>query len=205
MVKEIKYRGIKMEYLTIFISILTTFVATYIAASLAYKNSKKVRYYDEKKKIYYDLAEILPIVDEFKCQSDYLDGSEGNGKAANKMKIMKMQLDEVKHCFIKLEKEGKERAKIEEVRVEISNLEYKIEKHEKYLKEFKDLFNRIERFEQRGKKNLLRIFASRKVWNSYISFTVALSNEYNTSIGVKAEDIKYHINKLIGYMREDLR
>lgn len=87
---------------------------------------------------------------------------------------------------------------------EISNLKYKINKHEEYLAQMKELKGKIEEFELNGNRNLLRIFASTNVWNSYVRFNVALYNEYMCNIGVKKEDITYHINDLIIYMRMDL-
>ena len=64
--------------------------------------------------------------------------------------------------------------------------------------------DKIDKFELAGNRNLLRIFASTNVWNSYVRFNVALGNEYLCNIGVKKEDITYHINDLIAYMRMDL-
>lgn len=188
----------------IIISTFATFVAAYIAATLAYKNSKKIKYYDEKRKIYYDLASILPIVDEIECQSDYLDGSEGCGNAEVKTKIMEIQLEDAEEHLAECKKRSGNLKKDEKIEIEISNLKYKIEKHKKYLKEFSELKHKIEYFKKDGKENLMRIFASIAVWNSYISLIVALSNEHNIDIGVTTEDIKYCINNLINNIRKDL-
>lgn len=68
----------------------------------------------------------------------------------------------------------------------------------------KELKDKIDKFELNGNRNLLRIFASTNVWNSYVRFNVALHNEYMCNIGVKKDDITYHINDLIAYMRIDL-
>ena len=55
------------------------------------------------------------------------------------------------------------------------------------------------------KKNLLRLFASARVWNSYVELSVALHNEYYCNLGVVKEDIVHHVNNLIFYMRNDLQ
>ena len=194
-----------MQYITIIISTFTTFVAAYIAAMLAYKNNKRIKYYDEKKKIYYDLVSILPIVDDMVCQSDYLDGNEGCGDASIKIKIMEIQLEDAEKRLVECDEKQYNYVDREKIKIEISNLEYKMEKHKKYLLEFSELQNKILNFEKNGNKNLMRIFSSVAVWNSYISFNVALSNEHNTDIGVTAEVIKYQINNLINEIRKDLR
>ncbi len=193
-----------MQYVTIVISTFTTFVAAYIAAMLAYKNSKKIKYYEEKKKIYYELVSILPIVGEMVCQSDYLDGSEGHGNASIKARIMEIQLEDAKERLEECEKKNQNYVDIQKIRIEISNLEYKIEKHQKYLSDFSELQNKILNFEKNGNKNFLRIFACVAVWNCYIRFNVALNNEYNTDIGVTTKDIEYHIDNLINEIRKDL-
>ena len=91
-----------------------------------------------------------------------------------------------------------------DVDTEINNLKYKIKRHEEYLTQMRQLKDKIDKFELAGNRNLLRIFASTNVWNSYVRFNVALDNEYLCNIGVKKEDIIYHINDLIAYMRMDL-
>ena len=64
---------------------------------------------------------------------------------------------------------------------------------------------KLEEFDKSGKKNLLRLFASARVWNSYVELSVALHNEYYCNLGVVKEDIVHHVNNLIFYMRNDLQ
>lgn len=193
------------EYIIAIITAITSFIGAYVASSYAMKNIKQEQYFAEKKRVYYELATILPDIQEFMAQSDYMDGTEGNCGAEGKISIMKIQLEDAESRKQKLlEQNGVMREHIYDVEAEISNLKYKINKHKKYLAQMNELKNKIEEFELNGNKNLLRIFASKNVWSSYVRFKVALQNENNCNIGVKKEDITYHINDLIVYMRMDL-
>lgn len=186
------------------IPVITSFLGTTLASSLAIKKFKREKYFEEKKRLYYELATILPIVDDFEAQSDYLDGSEGNCGAERKTDIMAIQLKDAEERLETFKNQNTSSDKIYEVEAEVDNLKYKIKKHKQYLGSMKNLHTKIEEFEKKGNKNLLRVFASTNVWNSYVGFNVALHNEYYCNIGVKKEDITYHINKLITYMRNDL-
>ena len=78
---------------------------------------------------------------------------------------------------------------------------------QQWLKEKAEDFNisTLEEFDKSGKKNLLRLFASARVWNSYVELSFALHNEYYCNLGVVKEDIVHHVNNLIFYMRNDLQ
>ena len=78
------------EYIIAIITAITSFIGAYVASSLAMKNIKQEQYFAEKKRIYYELATILPDVEKFLAQSDYMDGPEGNCGAENKISIMKI-------------------------------------------------------------------------------------------------------------------
>ena len=49
----------------------------------------KEKYFEERKRLYYELAGILPITDEFIAQSDYLQDYDCGGNAKQKIEIMK--------------------------------------------------------------------------------------------------------------------
>lgn len=55
----------------------------------------KEQFFTEKKNIYYELTTILPDVDKFLAQSDYMDGTEGSGRAEDKISIMEIQLEDI--------------------------------------------------------------------------------------------------------------
>lgn len=192
------------EYIIAVITAITSFFGAAIASWLSIKKFKREKYFEEKKRLYYELATILPIANEFVAQSDYLDGTEGCGEAECKIDVMALQLKIAKERLDELKKKNVSSDEMYEVEVEINNLKYKMKKHEQYLKQMNSLHTKIEEFEKAGNRNLLRIFASQKVWNSYVRFNVALHNEYYSDIGVTKEDIIYHINRLIAYMRKDL-
>ncbi len=193
------------EYIIAIITAITSFIGAYVASSLAMKNIKQEQYFAEKKRIYYELATILPDVEKFLAQSDYMDGTEGNCGAENKISIMKIQLEDAESRKQKLlGQTDVTKESMYDVDTEINNLKYKIKRHEEYLTQMRQLKDKIDKFELAGNRNLLRIFASTNVWNSYVRFNVALDNEYLCNIGVKKEDITYHINDLIAYMRMDL-
>ena len=190
--------------ITIITSIMSFFGA-YIASTLALRNQKQKKYFAEKRRIYFNLAIILPDVESFLAQSEYLDGNEGHCGAEEKLPIMKIQLDDAERRYEILQKKAQvTEERRYEVQTEITNLKYKIEKHKEYLEQMKELLNKIKDFEMTGNKNLLRIFASGPVWESYIRFRIALENEYYCNIGVKKEDLTHHIINLIFYMRKDL-
>ena len=193
------------ELIIAIISAITSFGGAFLAASLGMKNKKQEEYFAEKKRVYYELATILPDVERFIAQSDYMDGSEGACGAEGKISVMKVQLEDAVKRKQKLAKQSGVTSETKyDIETEINNLKYKIGKHEEYLAQMKQLRDKIDEFELNGNKNLLRIFASINVWNSYVRFCVALDNEYICDIGVKKEDIIYHINALIAYMRMDL-
>ena len=151
------------------------------------------------------MATILPDVEKFLAQSDYMDGTEGNCGAKDKISIMKIQLEDAESRKQMLTGQTDVTKKYMcGIDTEISNLKYKINKHEEYLVQMKELQRKIEEFELKENRNSLRIFASINVWNSYVRFNVALDNEYMCNIGVRKEDVTYHINNLIAYMRMDL-
>ena len=58
--------------ITIITSIMSFFGA-YIASTLALRNQKQKKYFAEKRRIYFNLAIILPDVESFLAQSEYLD------------------------------------------------------------------------------------------------------------------------------------
>lgn len=193
------------DYIVALISAVASFIAAYLGACLALKNVKKEKYFEERKRLYYELAGILPITDEFIAQSDYLQDYDCGGNAKQKIEIMKMRLQDAEER-LKIKKVGKYTSKeIYEIETEISNWKYIIKKHKEYLQEMEELHKKLEAFDKSGKKNLLRLFASAEVWSSYVHFEVALHNEYYCNIGVKKDDIVYHINNLILGMRNDLQ
>lgn len=134
-----------------------------------------------------------------------MDGTERNCGAENKISIMKIQLEDAESKKQKLTGQaGVTKECMYDVDTEISNLKYKIKKHEEYLIQMRELKDIIYKFEFVGNRNLLRIFASTNVWSSYVRFNVALDNEYMYNIGTRKEDVTYHINNLLAYMRMDL-
>jgi hypothetical protein len=187
-------------YIIAIITSMTSFIGAFIASALAIKNTKKEHYFVEKKKLYYELAMILPDIEEFIAQSDYMTGDEGNCSAEEKVNIMKIRLEDAedrkKNIFT--------REQILEVEQEIRMLKYKIDRNNEYIKQNEQLRCKIDEFEKNGNKNLLRIFASAKVWRSYVRFKVALHNEYYCCNGVKKEDIIVNIMDLLKYMSKDL-
>lgn len=187
-------------YIIAIITSMTSFIGAFIASALAIKNTKKEYYFVEKKKLYYELAMILPDIEEFIAQSDYMTGDEGNCSAEEKVNIMKIRLEDAedrkKNIFT--------REQIQEVEQEIRMLKYKIDRNNEYIKQNEQLRCKIDEFEKNGNKNLLRIFASAKVWRSYVRFKVALHNEYYCCNGVKKEDIIVNIMDLLKYMSKDL-
>ena len=78
------------EYIIAIITAITSFIGAYVASSLAMKNIKQEQYFAEKKRIYYELVTILPDVEKFSAQSDYMDGTEGNCGAENKISIINL-------------------------------------------------------------------------------------------------------------------
>lgn len=187
-------------YIIAIITSMTSFIGAFIASALAIKNTKKEHYFVEKKKLYYELAMILPDIEEFIAQSDYMTGDEGNCSAEEKVNIMKIRLEDAedrkKNIFT--------REQIQEVEQEIRMLKYKIDRNNEYIKQNEQLRCKIDEFEKNGNKNLLRIFASAKVWRSYVRFKVALHNEYYCCNGVKKEDVIVNIMDLLKYMSKDL-
>ena len=187
-------------YIIAIITSMTSFIGAFIASALAIKNTKKEHYFVEKKKLYYELAMILPDIEEFIAQSDYMTGDEGNCSAEEKVNIMKIRLEDAedrkKNVFTREQKQ--------EVEQEIRMLKYKIDRNNEYIKQNEQLRCKIDEFEKNGNKNLLRIFASAKVWRSYVRFKVALHNEYYCCNGVKKEDIIVNIVDLLKYMSKDL-
>ncbi len=187
-------------YIIAIITSMTSFIGAFIASALAIKNTKKEHYFVEKKKLYYELAMILPDIEEFIAQSDYMTGDEGNCSAEEKVNIMKIRLEDAedrkKNVFTREQKQ--------EVEQEIRMLKYKIDRNNEYIKQNEQLRCKIDEFEKNGNKNLLRIFASAKVWRSYVRFKVALHNEYYCCNGVKKEDIIVNIMDLLKYMSKDL-
>ena len=187
-------------YIIAIITSITSFIGAFIASALAIKNTKKEHYFVEKKKLYYELAMILPDIEEFIAQSDYMTGDEGNCSAEEKVNIMKIRLEDAedrkKNIFT--------REQIQEVEQEIRMLKYKIDRSNEYIKQNEQVRCKIDEFEKNGNKNLLRIFASAKVWRSYVRFKVALHNEYYCCNGAKKEDIMVNIMDLLKYMRKDL-
>lgn len=172
------------EYIIAIITAITSFIGAYVASSLAMKNIKQEQYFAEKKRIYYELATILPVVEKFLAQSDYMDGTEGNCGAEDKISIMKIQLEDAESRKQKLTGQASAAKEyIYDIDTEIRNLKYKIDKHEEYLTQMRELKDKIYKFELKGNRNLLRIFASTNVWNSYVRFNVALDNEYLCNIG----------------------
>ncbi len=187
-------------YIIAIITSMTSFIGAFIASALAIKNTKKEHYFVEKKKLYYELAMILPDIEEFIAQSDYMTGDEGNCSAEEKVNIMKIRLEDAedrkKNVFTREQKQ--------EVEQEIRMLKYKIDRNNEYIKQNEQLRCKIDEFEKNGNKNLLRIFASAKVWRSYVRFKVALHNEYYCCNGVKKEDIIVNIMDLLKYISKDL-
>ena len=82
------------DYIVALISAVASFIAAYLGAFLALKNVKKEKYFEERKRLYYELAGILPITDEFIAQSDCLQDYDCGGNAEQKIEIMKMRLQD---------------------------------------------------------------------------------------------------------------
>ncbi len=194
-----------VEIIVACVSVAGTLFAAYFGACWALKNVKKEKYFEERKKIYYELAEILPVIDYLMAQSDYMQDCLIGGKPENKIDIMEIKLKDAEKRLELLKKNEYTSKQRNEIEIEISNWNYRIEKHELYLQEMKSVRGKLEDFEKSGKINILRLFASQEVWNSYIGFRVALDNEYNCNIGVIKEDVVCHIRNTISYMRKDLK
>ena len=193
------------NYIIELISVAGTFIAAYLGSLWALKNVKKEKYFEERKQIYYELASILPIIDTCITQSDYLQDCQLGGTAEHKIVIMEMKLHDAEDRLKIMQESQHTYNEMHEVEIEISNWEYRIKRHKEYLQEMGELHKKLEEFDKSGKKNLLRLFASARVWNSYVELSVALHNEYYCNLGVVKEDIVHHVNNLIFYMRNDLQ
>ena len=193
------------NYIIELISVAGTFIAAYLGSLWALKNVKKEKYFEERKQIYYELASILPIIDTCITQSDYLQDCQLGGTAENKIVIMEMKLHDAEDRLKIMQESQHTYNEMHEVEIEISNWEYRIKRHKEYLQEMGELHKKLEEFDKSGKKNLLRLFASARVWSSYVELSVALHNEYYCNLGVVKEDIVHHVNNLIFYMRNDLQ
>lgn len=194
-----------VEIIVACVSVAGTLFAAYFGACWALKNAKKEKYFEERKEIYCKLVEILPVIEYFMAQSDYMEGCLIGGNPENKIASMKIKLEDAEKRLALLEKHEYTSEQRYEIETEISNWNYRIEKHELYLQEMKSVRGKLEDFEKSGKINVLRLFASQEVLNSYTRFRVALDNEYMCNIGVTKEDVVYHIKNTISYMREDLK
>lgn len=194
-----------IEYIKIFAPSILSVITVYITSRMAMGNIKQGQYYEEKRKLYYELATILPNIESFKAQSDYMDGTEGNCNAYMKITIMEQQLKDAKkrkHKFEhKIDRFGETMSNLEN---QISDLNYKIENHKQYLSQMQDIFEKIQNFQKKGNENVLLIFASSDVRRDYKKLKAALHNEFCLNIGVKKEDIIYNINSLIENMKKDL-
>lgn len=119
-----------IEYIKIFAPSILSVITVYITSRMAMGNIKQGQYYEEKRKLYYELATILPDIESFKAQSDYMDGTEGNCNAYMKITIMEQQLKDAKkrkHKFEhKIDRFGETMSNLEN---QISDLNYKIENH----------------------------------------------------------------------------
>lgn len=131
-------------YIIAIITSMTSFIGAFIASALAIKNTKKEHYFVEKKKLYYELAMILPDIEEFIAQSDYMTGDEGNCSAEEKVNIMKIRLEDAedrkKNVFTREQKQ--------EVEQEIRMLKYKIDRNNEYIKQNEQLRCKIDEFEK---------------------------------------------------------
>lgn len=167
------------EYIIAFFTAFTSIAGAYLASTLAMRNTKQEQFFTEKKNIYYELTTILPDVDKFLAQSDYMDGTEGSGRAEDKISIMEIQLEDIVNRKQELiGQAGVTKECMYNLDTKINNLKYKINIHKEYLVQMKELKDKIVKFELNGNRNLLRIFASTNVWNSYVRLNVALDNEY---------------------------
>ena len=204
-VKEQEDKEGMVEIIVACVSVAGTLFAAYVGACWAFKNSKKDKYFEERKKIYCELVEMLPVIEYFIAQSDYMEECLIGGNPENKIDSMKIKLKDAEERLALLEKQEYTSEQRCEIETEISNWNYRIEKHELYLQEMKSVRGKLEDFEKSGKINVLRLFASQEVLNSYTRFRVALDNEYKCNIGVTKEDVVYHIKNTISYMKEDLK
>lgn len=187
--------------ITVLATAITTFLAAYIGARLAYKNTVRQKYYEHKTSVYLELSRVLPVLDDFYSQSDYFYGYEMGGSAETKIANIDARIEATEEN-LKIVNDAEQQ---NELKTEISNLKYIRKKHEEYLSERKKLFDRITEFKESGHENELRLFASSEVWHWYIGFLVSLENEYKTDIGVTNDDIVHNMRRLIKLMRNDLK
>lgn len=64
---------------------ITTFLAAYIGARLAHKNTVRQKYYEHKTSVYLELSRVLPVLDDFYSQSDYFHDYGMGGNAETKI------------------------------------------------------------------------------------------------------------------------
>lgn len=189
--------------ITVFATAGTAFIAAFIGARLAHKSALKQKYYEKKSNVYLELSRTIPIIDDFKSQSDYFMDMKIGGSAEEKIAVLDSQISGNEIIIESLDKDNKNRR--QEIEQEIRNLQYIKKKHLEYLNERKNLFNKQNFFQSKGFENELRLFASIDVWNMYVVLNVSLDNEYNTNRGIVNEDIVNNMRELIKLMRKDLQ
>lgn len=193
------------NYIITFIAAGASFVAAYLGGFFGLKNSKREKFFEERKNIYYKLVSILPVVGNFKTQSDFDYGSRGNCNAEDQISNMNVKLECAEEELERIKKNNEKNSRASEAETEVRNLKFLINKQKEYLKNINQLNEKLKKFESEGNKNLLRLFASPEVLKGYNNFKVALNNEYNCSGISTTEDIVYHINNIIFFMRRDLK
>lgn len=192
------------ELLKILVSIISSFFAAFFASSLALKNTKKEKYYEERKNLYCNLINILPTIDDFETQSDFLYMTNESGiNAENTLILLKSTLN-AERKSLEGNKEIYKNNKKYEIECRIHNLECKISRQKEYIAKRKELLSKIKKFEDEGNYTLLRIFASENVFKNYLAFNVNLHNEFYCNNGTTKEHILNNLINLITFIRKDL-
>lgn len=162
-------------------------------------NYRKQRAFDEKKKIYHMLLEVLHGDEKFIAQSEYLEGYGGNGDAEYKIKILDIQLhDAIYRCEL-----ANDDIRKQDLSHEINKIQGIQQQHYSYIGLREQLFNELKSFDENC-SHLLDIYGSKYVRFLYYDLKACLKNEYKFNRGISTEQILCVVRGIRNSIRREL-
>ena len=188
------------EIITLVIDIVIPLISSFLGAFLGYQFSLKQRFSEHKKEVYYKLLEYLPInipISQGDISQEYLS----MGSPETSIRILQIRIDDYEQQLKHYAPTSEER---ELLKTEVSNSRYAINQLEQYMKVFNKIMQDLSEFKHLHYFNLFKIHANYDVRKAYAQFSVAISNDYHSSINVPSKVLNSLFDELLFTIKCDI-
>lgn len=188
------------EIITLLINITVPLISSFLGAFLGYRFSLKQRSTEQKVEVYNKLLAYLPA-DVPISQGDISQNYLSAGPPEISIKILQIQIDDYEEQLKDLNTNSERKRFLE---TEISNSRYTINQLEQYIEFFNKIMQALSELEHSQFFNRFKINANYDVRKAYMQFSVAINNDYNSSINIQSKVLNTLLDNLLTAIKLDM-